>query len=226
MTSSEITINLKTLESVPVRGPIDLSNYDKFASLPEEPLGKAWESHKALVFIIRRLGCPVCRTTALLLSSLRPQLDAQGIKLIGVTFQTGEELKSYLESGYLKGDLYLDQNKKSYEAANTKGIFGFFKLLSGFFSGLSPAFKARMGKVTGNNNEVAAVFSTIAGIKDGKVVFEQKYAEDPNIPVLLQALGVEGDDYKAALESVEMNLKANGDELIGPACSLKNRTCG
>ena len=57
----------------------------------------------------------------------------------------------------------------------------------------------------------------------GKVLFEQKYVEDPDIPGLLKSFGIEGEDYKAALESVEQNLKSNGDELVGPACSLKNK---
>ncbi|EKX54757.1 hypothetical protein GUITHDRAFT_149853 [Guillardia theta CCMP2712] len=43
----------------------------------------------AVVFLIRRMGCPLCREEALSLSGLKPKLDARGIRLIGIA---GEHL--------------------------------------------------------------------------------------------------------------------------------------
>jgi len=124
----------------------------------------------ALVFIIRRLGCPVCRTTALLLSSIKPQLDSLNIPLVGITWQTNGELKAFLEGGFWNGDLYLDENRASYVATKTSGFFGFFKLIGSFFSSLSAPFKERMHRTPGNNNEIASVYSTIT-VVSGLIFF-------------------------------------------------------
>jgi hypothetical protein len=107
----------------------------------------------------------VCRTTCLLLSSIRPQLDAHNIPLVGVTFQTGDELKAFLDAGYFNGELYLDEERKAYQATETSGLIGFFKLFADLFTKLSPAFRHRLSKTTGNSRGIAAVFSTIAAIK-------------------------------------------------------------
>jgi hypothetical protein len=93
-----------------------------------------------------------------------PQLEAKGVKLVGVTFQTGEELKAFLTGNFWFGDLYLDTEKKTYDAVGTSGVWGAFALIKSLFSGLSPAFRARMKMVNGNSKEVTTVYSTMVAI--------------------------------------------------------------
>jgi len=124
-----------------------------------------------VLFIIRRLGCPICRTTCLLLSSLKPHLDAKGIKLVGVTFQTGEELRSFLEGHFFHGDLFLDESRESYKATGVSGICGVFSLIRSFIMELSSPFRARMKDVTSNNNELSTVYSVVAAVASGELLF-------------------------------------------------------
>jgi hypothetical protein len=224
---SEITTDLAKLQNVQVRGPLTLSNYAKIEEVPETTLATpiASKENGSVVFIIRRLGCPVCRTAALLISSVSPQLQAKGISMNCVTFQTGDELRQFLAAGYWIGDHYLDAKRESYAIAGTTGLMGAFKLFSSFFTSLSDAFKTRLKNISGNNNEISTVYSTILGIQGGKIVFEQRYVEDPNIDGLLKSLGIEGEEFKQAMESVKMNLEAKGDEIVGPACNLKTKQC-
>jgi len=226
---SSVTVNLEKLGKVDIKGPVNLQNYTQVEQLESKPVSSLLQNddkpQDSLIFIIRRLGCPVCRTTALIISSVGPQLRAKGITLNCLTFQVGDELRQFLENGYFVGDHYLDQKKEAYEVTETSGIFGVFKLFFNLFFGLSDGFKARMRRTNGNYKEVTTVYSTILGIKDGKIVFEQKYVEDPNIEGILKGFGIEGEDFKNAMESYQLNLNASGDKLVGPACSIENKQC-
>uniref|UniRef100_A0A7S0DZW6 Peroxiredoxin-like 2A n=1 Tax=Hanusia phi TaxID=3032 RepID=A0A7S0DZW6_9CRYP len=66
----------------------------------------------AVVFLIRRMGCPLCREEALALSGLKPKLDARGIRLIGIA---GEHLgHEEFRKDFWKGELYFDVGKKTW----------------------------------------------------------------------------------------------------------------
>ncbi|KPP73544.1 hypothetical protein Z043_107368, partial [Scleropages formosus] len=59
-------------------------------------------------------GCQVCRWTAAEVSKLEESLRDNGVALIGI----GPEevgLKEFVDGGFFKGDLYIDETKKCYK---------------------------------------------------------------------------------------------------------------
>ena len=87
--------------------------------------------------------------------------------MVGVTWQTGDELKEFISKGYFKGDLFLDEQQKSYEVAGTSGISGAFTLFKSLVFGLSDRFRAKLKTVNGNARGITTVYSTIASIDKG-----------------------------------------------------------
>jgi len=84
--------------------------------------------------------------------------------LIGLTWQSGEELKAFLEGGFFTGELYHDPEKAAYHATRTSGVHGVFKFFYSFFTSASAAFKAKYHETPGNNKEVIPVYSSITVI--------------------------------------------------------------
>lgn len=63
----------------------------------------------ALVYMIRRAGCKMCRAEGAELTAIKDQLEAQGYLLVGLV---GEEFghEAYSE-GFFNGELYLDEGR-------------------------------------------------------------------------------------------------------------------
>ncbi|TNN66219.1 Prostamide/prostaglandin F synthase [Liparis tanakae] len=77
-------------------------------------LQSLWQDQPVVLFFLRRFGCQVCRWMATEISKLEPDLRASGVALVGV----GPEefgLKEFMEGGFFKGSLYVDEDKKSYK---------------------------------------------------------------------------------------------------------------
>ncbi|KAM6980079.1 prostamide/prostaglandin F synthase [Aplochiton taeniatus] len=77
-------------------------------------LQSLWREQPLVLFFLRRFGCQVCRWMASEISKLEPDLKASGVSLVGVG---PEELgiNEFKEGGFFKGDLYVDEKKKSYK---------------------------------------------------------------------------------------------------------------
>ncbi|XP_012693992.2 prostamide/prostaglandin F synthase [Clupea harengus] len=77
-------------------------------------LGTLWREQTVVLFFLRRFGCQICRWTASEVSKLEPNLKASGVALVGV----GPELlgvDEFKAGGFFKGDVYVDEKKKSYK---------------------------------------------------------------------------------------------------------------
>ncbi|CAN0374720.1 unnamed protein product, partial [Ascophyllum nodosum] len=74
------------------------------------PAGDVWKDQPAIVFVVRRPGCPLCREHALDLSEKQAEFAAKGVKLVGVVHEKlGVEEFS---TGFFKnGELYFDEEK-------------------------------------------------------------------------------------------------------------------
>ncbi|KAL4622546.1 prostamide/prostaglandin F synthase isoform X1 [Arapaima gigas] len=73
-----------------------------------------WGNQAVVLFFLRRFGCQVCRWTAVEISKLEGSLRNSGVALIGI----GPEevgLKEFMNEGFFKGDLYIDETKKCYK---------------------------------------------------------------------------------------------------------------
>ncbi|XP_068568374.1 prostamide/prostaglandin F synthase [Cebidichthys violaceus] len=77
-------------------------------------LQSLWQDQPVVLFFLRRFGCQVCRWMATEISKLEPDLRASGAALVGV----GPEefgLKEFMEGGFFKGSIYVDEHKTSYK---------------------------------------------------------------------------------------------------------------
>ncbi|XP_031590925.1 prostamide/prostaglandin F synthase [Oreochromis aureus] len=77
-------------------------------------LQSLWQDQPVVLFFLRRFGCQVCRWTAAEISKLEPDLRANGVALVGI----GPEefgLQEFKQGGFLKGPLYVDEQKKCYK---------------------------------------------------------------------------------------------------------------
>ena len=48
------------------------------------PVQNLWENNDVVIYFLRRFGCPVCRWISNNLSSIKPILDENNVKLVGV----------------------------------------------------------------------------------------------------------------------------------------------
>jgi hypothetical protein len=81
-------------------------------SLVKGTFSDIWKEKPAIIIFLRRLGCQLCRTTALELDDLRiKDVEPKGGKVVAMTFEhlgTGSDSdKSFEKGGYFKGPLYV-----------------------------------------------------------------------------------------------------------------------
>ncbi|XP_034022131.1 prostamide/prostaglandin F synthase [Thalassophryne amazonica] len=82
-------------------------------------LQSLWNNQVVVLFFLRRFGCQVCRWMATEVSKLEPDLRAAGVALVGI----GPEemgLKEFIEGGFFKGSLFIDEKKKTYNDLDFK----------------------------------------------------------------------------------------------------------
>ncbi|KAI6190999.1 Selenoprotein U [Aphelenchoides bicaudatus] len=78
---------------------------------PAVPASEIFKDGPVLLVVVRRPGCVLCRREAGELSKLRTDLDARGVRLMGVVHETlgVEEFRPYLQ-----GPIYYDEKKYFY----------------------------------------------------------------------------------------------------------------
>lgn len=93
-----------------------------------------------------------CRLAAREVSAIKPILDENNVKLVGVGL---EELgvQEFIDGKFFDGELYIDTDKKSYNALGFKR-FGFFGLFPAVLSSLARAAQSR-GKSLGLGGNMA-----------------------------------------------------------------------
>ncbi|XP_026202460.1 prostamide/prostaglandin F synthase [Anabas testudineus] len=77
-------------------------------------LQSLWQDQPVVLFFLRRFGCQICRWMASEVSKLEADLRTSGVALVGM----GPEevgLKEFKEGGFLKGSIYVDEQKKCYK---------------------------------------------------------------------------------------------------------------
>lgn len=84
---------------------------------PTFPAGDLWKEQPAIIFVVRRPGCPLCREHALDLSNKHPEFAAKGVRLVGVVHEKlGVE---EFASGFFKnGEIYFDEEKAFFNGEN------------------------------------------------------------------------------------------------------------
>lgn len=189
-------------------------------------IGTFWENQVCVIHFLRRFGWPLCRLGAKQLSAIKPQLDANNVRLVGVGV---EELgvEEFVQGNYWAGELYIDQKKSSYKALGFRQL-GFLATAGALMSKkLRSAYsKATAAGITGNyKGDGFQNGGTIVVDKEGKVLYEYKQI-DPSDHVdpedILKALNIKtgSDETKTGGEVAEGSDQKNV-ECDDVECKLK-----
>ncbi|KAJ9054194.1 hypothetical protein DSO57_1017157 [Entomophthora muscae] len=76
-----------------------------------------WKTDTVLLKVLRRFGCPLCRYESRMLSELKPEFDALGVRLVAVGFDV-LGLYDFMAGGYWEWEILLDQDRSLHTALN------------------------------------------------------------------------------------------------------------
>jgi hypothetical protein len=171
-----LKINKRTMEI--------LTNYSKLPNILLYPLkfGKKekspvqaeelWKNNGSVLMLVRRPGWLLCREEATQLSSLSPELKEKGINFVAILH---EELGSEEFGKFFKGDLYLDPERKFFEAIGNRwlGLHGL--LLPSVWKNLKRAMSAGFkGDMKGEGRLLGGVL--VIGSNNQGILYEHREA--------------------------------------------------
>lgn len=92
-------------------------------------LQSLWKDSTTVFYFMRRFGCPVCQYISRQVNKIKPFLDKNDVKLVGIG---PEELgsKEFYEAKHFDGDIYYDETKKCYQDLQYKR-YNMFTVLGG-----------------------------------------------------------------------------------------------
>lgn len=167
-----------------------------YASKEEVAFETVWKDRACVVTFLRRFGWSLCRLGAKELSDIKPLLDEHDVRLIGVGL---EELgvEEFVSGKFFDGELFLDTQKKSYEAMGFKR-FGFLASIPELLKKLTRDASARAdargisGNLSGDGMQTGGTIVVSKGGSEVLYLFKQQSFADhaPNEDIL-KALGIE-----------------------------------
>ncbi|CAI5493174.1 unnamed protein product [Closterium sp. Naga37s-1] len=80
-----------------------------------------WESQPVVIHFLRRFGCRICRGGAMEMSRAIPHLHNAGVRVVAIGLEH-LGLDEFVDGGYWKGELYIDDGKRAYSALQLKSI--------------------------------------------------------------------------------------------------------
>lgn len=79
--------------------------------------GSLWRESPAVIYVVRRPGCVLCRAEATKLYEIKPKLDELGVSLVAVLHENiPEQVAEFQNEYWPSSGIYLDTEKKLYEA--------------------------------------------------------------------------------------------------------------
>ncbi|XP_046547532.1 prostamide/prostaglandin F synthase-like, partial [Haliotis rubra] len=165
---------------------------------------------------------PFCRLGARQLSTLKPQLDANNVRLIAIGL---EEIgvEEFVEGKFFNGELYIDLKKQCYKDLGFRRL-GVFSLFPAIFAkkARDAMSQAKTEKIEGNfKGDGMQNGGTVVVAKGGKVLLNFKQENpadhvDPN--EVLKALGIEGTvdvEKMVSTDGEGTQVTADGGEASG-----------
>jgi len=162
-------------------------------NLNEEPIfvTEVWKDQITVVTWLRHFGCVFCKQMASNLTEIKPLLDKAGVKLVAIGNGSAKQAKRFLiEVGY-EGELFVDPERKSYQAAGMKS--GVMSLLSvSAVSKVTNAWKEghRQASTQGSNLQQGGLIV----VNGDKILFrhiDASVGDAPDINEVLKACGIE-----------------------------------
>lgn len=134
-----------------------------------------------------------------MLSAFQPEFEQAGVKLVALTHQDESEIRSFMQAGYWKGELYRDRSGACYKSlgatVGSAGGWTFLRSMTKGFNKMSKDFKSSLGQVKGNLKGVSLKASAMLLVKpsspDAAPLFFQPFAEEPAIGKIFAALGAD-----------------------------------
>jgi peroxiredoxin len=86
-------------------------------------LSQVCEGRQGVVLsMLRRFGCVLCRDGAAQLSTIKPDLDALNVGLVGVAPEHLGQDEFTKDGGYFKGELFVDEPRTLYTALHVRRV--------------------------------------------------------------------------------------------------------
>uniref|UniRef100_A0A224YWG2 Prostamide/prostaglandin F synthase n=1 Tax=Rhipicephalus zambeziensis TaxID=60191 RepID=A0A224YWG2_9ACAR len=144
---SKVPAQEEEMNAAQLIGKFTLKEVSSGKSVTVESL---WRDQTCVLMFFRRWACPFCRLDAVRLSRIKPQLDAAGVRLVGI----GHEnigLDDFRQGEYFKGELYVDEERNAYKALQYKR-FSWFTIIPAILtsSARAKAAEAKSEKVGGD----------------------------------------------------------------------------
>jgi len=170
-----------------------------YASKEEVAFETLWQDRACVVTFLRRFGWSLCRLGAKELSDIKPLLDQHDVRLIGVGLEEFG-VEEFVAGKFFDGELFLDTQKKSYEAMGFKR-FGYLasipELLKKITRDVSARAEARgiSGNLSGDGMQTGGTIVVSKGGTEVLYLFKQTTFADhaPNEDIL-KALGIQQSD--------------------------------
>jgi len=166
-----------------------------------------WKDSDAVIYFMRRFGCPVCRWICHEISKLEPQLTENNVKLIGVAPEKFG-LEDFVAGKFFSGDLYLDEEKNAYTTLN----FGRFSMLGALGAAVDADTRkinseAKKVGITGNiKGDIKQLGGLLIVRKGGEELFyfkQEKASDYVKNSEILEKLGING---KSADDSIRPDM--------------------
>lgn len=180
-------------------------------------LDSLWASKPVVILFLRRLGCALCRTTALEYSDRRTDIEATGASLIAVSFEqlgTGSDSDGSFTAGeFWPGPLFTISKDVYEHVFGRKGMFsGFFGIADVSRSKLSQCTERSVkGNLKGDGLLLGGQFVIGAGgvvLRDNRQRF---FGDDLSVDDILEALSPTPATPSVTLHSLPFGVaKATG----------------
>ncbi|XP_037514570.1 prostamide/prostaglandin F synthase isoform X2 [Rhipicephalus sanguineus] len=138
---SKVPAEEEEMNAAQLIGKFTLKEVSSGKSVTVESL---WRDQTCVLMFFRRWACPFCRLDAVRLSRIKPQLDAAGVRLVGI----GHEnigLEDFRRGEYFKGELYVDEERNAYKALQYKR-FSWFTIIPAILTSSARAKAAEVAR--------------------------------------------------------------------------------
>jgi prostamide/prostaglandin F2alpha synthase len=144
------------------------------------PLRELWREKPVLIHLVRRFGCPLCRETAADLSTLRPELEAVGGRIVAIGCQM-EGVAEFIEGKYIDGQVWVNEDASVFKALGLQryGVFEAYGLLHPemWEAGSRASSRGFIGDLKGDGFQRGATFLVIpdsSAPEGGVCVFDHR----------------------------------------------------
>ncbi|XP_049944580.1 prostamide/prostaglandin F synthase-like [Schistocerca serialis cubense] len=188
-------------------------------------MSSLWATQPLVAIFFRRWGCIFCRLWAKEVSKIAPQLQKNGVRLIGVGVED-IGVQEFSDGKFFDGELFVDVEKKTYKFLSFKR-FSMFSVLAALFTSESRAAiaKGRAMKLGGDlrgdglQNGGALVVGT-GGSGVLSYFKQERPAEVLDNATILAALGLQPEPAGDTEEKTKAESPSDGTKVLEGKCEM------